>query len=105
MSVCFLRESFEWASEIPRTIFVHPSGLLRGFFEAASRVLEGFPKRLRGFSKKPRRMCEGNTKDVRRNLEANPELTKGVLIRFYIECRMGRRFFMIIRIGADKNTC
>lgn len=57
MSVYFLRKNSECASKISRTIFTDPSGLLRGFFGSSSRVLEGSSKRLREFSKKPRRMC------------------------------------------------
>ncbi len=51
--------------QILRTITVHSSRFLRGFFESSSRVLEGFPKRLRGFSKKPRRMYGYDTALIR----------------------------------------
>jgi hypothetical protein len=66
MSVYFLRKSFEWASEILRTIFVHPSGLLRGCFETSRRIPEAASRILEETSKDVRGKYEGCTEDSRR---------------------------------------
>jgi hypothetical protein len=62
----------------PRRSFGLSSRFLRDFFETSRRIPEGFPKRLREVSNKPRRMCGDGTAVIRKKSKVKSEKSKNI---------------------------